>query len=91
MSLCINSYDDIYVAIFNVPRTYLNAYILDAKFILINFDNEFVDIMCDVNLELVDDIKLENRKKVQYLRIVKDLYICIESTLLWFIFLDKIT
>ena len=37
-----------------------NAYMPDDKFVLIKFDNKFVDIMCDVNPELVEDKRVEN-------------------------------
>ena len=42
------------------------------------------DIMCDVNTELIDGVRLENGKKILYLRKVKFLYSCIEFTLLWY-------
>ena len=34
----------------------------DDNFLLIKFNNKFVDIMCDVNLELVEDVRMENGK-----------------------------
>ena len=64
----------------------------DDKCVFIKFDNKFVDKMCDVNPELVEDIRMENGEKLLYLRIVKALYGWIESSLLWYnLFLDKLT
>ena len=92
MTLCIDAHENRDVAVFDVPGAYLNTYMPDDKFLLIKFSDKFVDIMCDVNPELVEDIRIENGKKVLYLRIVKALYGCIESALLWYnLFLDKLT
>lgn len=51
------------VAVFDVPGVYLNTYMLDDVFILIKFHSNFVDIMCDANPELVENVRLENGKK----------------------------
>ena len=40
--------------------------------------------MCDVNPELKTDIIIENGKRILYMRILKALYDCIESSLLWY-------
>ena len=92
MTLCIDAHENRDVTVFDVPGAYLNTYMPDDNFLLIKFNDKFVDIMCDVNLELVEDIRMENVKKVLYLRTVKALYGCIESALLWYnLFLDKLT
>ena len=92
MSLCINSHEKRDVAIFGAPGAYLNAYMPEDNFLLIKFDSKFVDIMCEVNLELVEDVRFERGKKVIYLKTKKALYGCIESTLLWYnLFLNKLT
>ena len=62
MSLCIDVHDNRDVTLFDAPGIYLNAYIPDDKFIVIKFDTKFVDIICDVNPDLVDNIRLENGK-----------------------------
>ena len=36
---------------FDVPRAYFNADMLKDNFILLNIEEEFLDIMCQVNLE----------------------------------------
>ena len=57
------------MAIFDVPGAYLNAYMPEDKCLLIKFDSKFVDIMCEVNPELVEDVGFERGKKVLYLKI----------------------
>ena len=37
------------MAIFDVPGAYLNADMLEDKFVLLKLEDEFVDIMCEVN------------------------------------------
>ena len=37
------------MAIFDVRGAYLNAYIPEDKCVLIKLEDEFVDIMCEVN------------------------------------------
>ena len=82
ITLFIDAHENRDVAVFDVPGAYLNAYMPDDNFLLIKFNDKCVDIMCDVNPELVEDIRMENVKKVLYLRTVKALYGCIESALL---------
>ena len=63
MTLCIDAHENRDVAVFDVPGAYLNAYIPDDNFLLIKFSDKFVDIMCDVNPELVEDVRIENGKR----------------------------
>ena len=61
------------------------------KFILIRFVNEFVDLMRMANPSLKPMVRMKNGKNVLYLRVIKDLYGCNESGLLWYqIFRDKL-
>ena len=47
-------------------------------------EGKFVDIMCKVNTELRKFVRYENGKKVLYLQLLKALYGCMESALLWY-------
>ena len=47
--LVINAHEGRNVVIFDVPRAYLNEDMPEDKFILLNVEGEFVDIMCEVN------------------------------------------
>ena len=71
-------------AVFDIPGAYLNADMPKEKFILLKFESEFVDIMCEVNPEYLQDVRQERGKKVLYVRVVKAIYGCIESALLWY-------
>ena len=72
------------VAIFDVPGAYLQAEMPREKKLLMKFRNEFVDIMCEVNPEYEQYVIKENGKKVLYVKILRAIYGCIESALLWY-------
>ena len=72
------------VVIFDVPGAFLQAAFPDEKFVLVKLEGEFVDIMCKVNPELKQYVRIEGKKKVLYLRLLKALYGCMESALLWY-------
>ena len=46
-------------AVFDIPGAYLNADLPDDKFVLLKFEGEFVDILCEVNPEYKQDIIIE--------------------------------
>ena len=82
-SLIIDAHIGIDVEIFVVPGAYLSADIPEDKFILLNIEGEFVDIMCEVNSEHKKNVRVENGVKVLHLCLLKALYGCMESALLW--------
>ena len=49
-----------------------------------NLRRDFVDIMCQFNPEYKQHVKYENVKKVIYMIVIRSIYGCIESTLLWY-------
>ena len=59
---------------FDVPGEYLHA----------EMENNFVDIMCKVNLEYEKHARYEHGGKVLYLLILRAIYGSIDSTLLWY-------
>ena len=71
-------------AIFDVTGAYLHADMPEDKKILLKLSGRFVDIMCDVYEEHRKNAVYENGKKVLYLWVVKVLYGCIQSALLWY-------
>ena len=83
-SLVIDAFEEREVAIFDVPGAYLHAKFLQEKLVLMRVKGEFVDIMCDVNPEYKQHVTYEKGKKVLYLRVLRALYGCIESALLWY-------
>ena len=67
------------MAILDVPGLYLNSDILEEKSRLLKIEGEFVDIMCDVNPEHKNNVRVENRVKVLYLQLLRYLYGCMDS------------
>ena len=72
------------MAIFDVPGTYVNANMLYEKFILLNTEGEFVDIMCKANPEHKKNVHVQNGVNVLYLGPPKARYGCMEYALLWY-------
>ena len=58
------------MTIFNVPGSYLNSDIPEDKFILLNIEGGFVDIMCEVNPKHKKIVRVENGVKVIYLQLM---------------------
>ena len=55
-----------------------------GKLILMKLREEFVDIMCRVNPEYKQHVRKEKGKEVLYLRVLRAIYGCLESALLWY-------
>ena len=72
------------VAVFDVPGAYLHAKMPKGKKELLKMRGEFVDIMCEVNPEYKPFVLEENGKKVLYMNILRAIYGCIQSALLWY-------
>ena len=67
-----------------VPGAYLNDDIPEYKFILLNVEGEFLNIMCEVNPKHNKNVRVENGVKLLYISLLKALYGCMESELLWY-------
>ena len=72
------------MAIFYVPGDFVQTALPADKFLLMEIRDEFVDVMCEVNPEYIPCMRYENGKKVLYVNILRDIYGCIESELLWY-------
>lgn len=83
-TLVIDAFEERDVAIFDVPGAYLHAKMPKDKQILMKIRDQFVDIMCEVNPEYKQYVRIENGKKVLYVQVLQALYGCIESALLWY-------
>ena len=46
---------------------------------------EFLDIMCKMNPEHKNNRCVDNGVKVLYLQLLKYMYVCMESALLWYV------
>ena len=56
----------------------------EDKIVLMKFRGQFADIMAQVNPEHQKNIVYEKGKKVLYVRVVRAIYGCIESAMLWY-------
>ena len=83
-TLVIDAYEDRYVSISDVPGAYLHAEMPKGKLILMRLVGKFVDIMCEVNPEYLKYVRHECGVKVLYLRVLRAIYGCLESALLWY-------
>ena len=54
------------------------------KLVLMKLRGKFVDIMCNVNPEYKSHVRYEGKCKVLYLRVLRAIYGCLESALLWY-------
>jgi hypothetical protein len=54
------------------------------EFVLMKLTCESVDIMCTVNKKYTPFVVIERGKKVLYLQLLKVLYGCVRSALLWY-------
>jgi hypothetical protein len=88
-TLVIDALEECDVVIFDAPGTYLQAEMPKEKNMLMKFRDKFIDIMCDVNLESKDCVVVENRKRVLYVQVLRAIYGCIESALLWYELFSK--
>ena len=74
------------VAIFDIPGAYLQTALADDKIILMRIKGIFVDIMIKVNPEYAKYVVYKKGVKVLYVRVLRALYGCIESAMLWYKF-----
>ena len=54
-----------------------------TDFTLLRMEGDLVNIMCDVGTDYKKFVCYENGKKVLYLKLLKALYGCVQSALLW--------
>jgi len=77
------------VATADVVGAYLNADMPD--FVVMKLVGAIVNIMCKVNPKYKRFVTYEKRKKVLYLQLLKALYGCVQSALLWYNLFTKIS
>ena len=89
MTLVIDAWEDRDIAVADIPGAYLHAEFPTDKRVILKMKGVFVDIMVDVNPDFKQHIVYErNRKgkeiKCLYVRVLRALYECLESALLWY-------
>jgi hypothetical protein len=82
MSVMIDACEDRDVAIADVTGAYLHAFLDD--FTMLKFEGESVEIICSVCEKYRKFVTCKNGKKVLYLQLLKALYGCVKSDLLWY-------
>jgi hypothetical protein len=82
LSILIEAWERRDVATADVAGAYLKADFDD--FVVLRIEGESVDIMCRVSPHYEQFVTHENGKKVLYLQLLKALYGCVKSALLWY-------
>jgi len=82
LSIIIDAYEKRDVATADVEGAYLHADMEDV--VLLKMVGEAADIMCDVNPKYAPFVVIKSGKRVLYLRLLKALYGCVKSALLWY-------
>ena len=70
------------IAMWDVEGAYLHAE--QDNFVLVKFTGSSVDVLCQVDEEYKSFVTIEKGKKVIYLQLLKALYGCLRSALLWY-------
>ena len=82
LSIMIDAHEGRDVATADVVGAYLKADMDD--FVVKKFTGESVDILCNMNPEHTNFVSNEKGNKVLYVRLVKAIYECVKSALLWY-------
>ena len=82
LSLLIDAMEKRIVGCGDIPSAYIQANMKD--FVVIKYEGESVDILCETDEKYKKFVTLEKGKKVIYLRLKKALYGCVQSGLLWY-------
>ena len=83
-TLIIDAMEHRDVAIFDVPGAFLQTEMPQGKHVILIIRNEFVDILCEVNPIYNKHVRFVNGKKVLYVKVLRAIYGCIESAILWY-------
>ena len=84
-SFMSDAYERRSIAVVDIPGAYLHARMKhDKRRVLMKLQGRFVDFMCKANNKYAQYVTYERGKKVLYLKLLRALYGCIESALLWY-------
>jgi Reverse transcriptase (RNA-dependent DNA polymerase) len=82
ITLMVDAAEHCNVATADVIGAYLHVFMPD--YVLMKLVGDAVDIMCSVNPRYTEFVTIKHGKTVLYLRLVKALYGCVKSALLWY-------
>ena len=82
--MAIDAYEGQDVVILDVPGAYLRADMsqTEGKTVLLKLKDDVVDIICSVNEEFTPHVVHEGKTKVLYMKVLRAIYGCLESTML---------
>ena len=83
LTILIDAHEGRDVATADITGAYLNADMDD--FVVMKFEGREVDILCQLNPTHKQHVVMENGNPVLYVRLLKALYGCVRSALLWYI------
>ena len=83
LTLMVDAHEKRDVAVIDVPGAYLHASMKD--FVILCLEGNIVDYMVEACPEVYEPfVEIVNGKKVLYLQLLKALYGCVQSALLWY-------
>ena len=83
LTILIDAHEGRDVATADIAGAYLNADMDD--FVVMKFEGHEVDILCQLNPTHRQHVVMEHGKPTLYVRLLKALYGCVRSALLWYI------
>jgi hypothetical protein len=82
VSIIVDAYEQRDVGIADIAGAYLKASMKD--FTIMKFTGASVDILCKMNRKYEKFVCVENGVRVLYVRLLKAIYGCVQSALLWY-------
>ena len=82
VSIIVDAFERRDVATADIAGDYLKAYMKD--FTIMKFTGPSVNILCNMKPKYKDYVAIENGVKVIYVRLIKAIYGCVQSALLWY-------
>ncbi len=82
ISIGIDAHERRDVGTSDIAGAYLKAYMKD--YVIMKFTGVSVDILCEMNPKYIPFVTIENGVKVLYVRLIKAIYGCVQSALLWY-------
>jgi hypothetical protein len=82
VTIAIDAHEKRDTATADIVGAYLKAYMKD--YVIMRFTGVSVDILCEMNPNYRSFVIIENGVKVLYVRLIKALYGCVKSALLWY-------
>ena len=84
VTFLIDAFEERAIGSFDIPGAYLHTAMPDDKRIIMVIRDEFVDMMIEANPKYAAFVKIVKGRKVLYLRVLRAIYGCIESAMLWY-------